>query len=84
MVCGGGGGGVEPPEGGGEGVWERASRDRPFAEPLCGVPFNPILGPRDGRASIARCPHVGPREHKGYVLSTKTDSRLSLWGKLGA
>ena len=69
MVCAVGGGVFfEPPEGGG-GDWERGSRDRPIAEPLCGVPFYPILGPRDGR---------------GYVASTGTNSRRSLWGKLEA
>ena len=37
-------GSFEPPKGGGGGLG-RGSRDKPIAEPLCGVPFYPILGP---------------------------------------
>ena len=75
---GGGGGGCSSPLKEGGGVWERGSRDRPIAEPLCGVPFYPILGPRDGRG------YVGPQECRGYVAPTGMNSRRSLWGKLGA
>ena len=76
MVCAQGARGLfEPPEGGGWGR-ERGSRDRPIAEPLCRVPFYPILGPETAG-------YVGPQERRGYVASTGTNSRRSLWGKWG-
>ena len=79
MVCArAGGGGRSSPLKEGVGGWERGSRDRPIVEPLRGVPFYPILGPRDGRG------YVGPQERRGYVASTGTNSRRPLWGKLGA
>ena len=65
MVCARGGGGRSSrlKEGGGD--WERGSRDRPIAEPLFGVPFYPILGPRDGRGYVATWPTCGPPRGQG-------------------
>ena len=66
MVCAGGGGGRWSPLKEGGGGWERGSHDRPIAEPLFRVPFHPILEPRDG-SCYELCPHVGPREGRGYA-----------------
>ena len=66
MVCTqGGGGSFEPPEGGGGGGLGKGLPPRPIAEPLCGVPFYPILGPRDGRGYVATLPTCGPPRAQG-------------------
>ena len=64
------GGCSSPPKDGEGGAWERGSRDRPIAEPLFGVPFYPILGPRDGMGCVATLPTCGPPRTQGLCSLT--------------